>query len=187
MKFFFLRLLARLYRRTYVLLNACVPLRDLCTLCSDGATVDTYNGNSIAFRTVIQLDGDVFTMICRSGDTEALWSAHIVKVTNLLEHISDQLNGVVRVLTWPLGVAMFVIFALCWRPDSAFSIWGFGEWFHLFLVNVLIPTGFAFLGQIPFLRSAVGKALLKTIPISRGIQGRRGHFEALEEATGDQI
>ena len=81
---------------------------------------------------------------------------------------------------------MFGIFAVCWLPESTFSEWGFSDWIHLVLVNVLIPTGFAFLGQIPFLRSAVGKALLRTIPIGRGLQGRRGHFEALEEAASEQ-
>lgn len=186
MRGFFFRLLVRLCRRTYVLLNACVPLRELRTLFFDGATVDTYDGNSIAFRTVVQLDGDVFTMIAPSGDTEALWSAHSAKVTKFLEHLSDQINGVVRVLTWPLSIAIFCVLALCWRPDLSFSVWGFDEWLHLFVINVLVPTGFAFLGRIPHLRSAVGKAFLRTIPVWRGLQSRHGHIEAFEQAAGKQ-
>ena len=180
---FLIRLLIRPYRRVFVLLDACVPLRELCSLLSDGATVDTYNGDSIAFRTVIQLDGDVFTMIARCGDTEALWSSHTAKVTNLLANISEQLNGVVRVLTWPVGVGMFGIFALSWWPDSSLSKWGVDEWSHLLLINVLIPMGFALLGQVPLLRMVVGKALLRTISIWLGLQGRRGRIEALEAAA----
>ena len=183
---FLLHFLTSFYRRAFVLLNACIPLRELCSLLSDGATVDTYNGNSIAFRTVIQLDGDLFTMIARSGDSEVLWNAHTARVTNLLAHISDQLNGVVRVLTWPVGVAMFGIVALSWWPESSFSMWGVKEWSHLLLINVLIPVGLAFLGQIPLLRRAAGKALLRTIPIWLGLQGRRGRIEALEAAAREQ-
>lgn len=183
---FFLRLLAKSYRRVFVLLNACVPLRELCSLLSDGATVDTYNGDSIAFRTVIQLDGDIFTIIALRGNTVALWAVHVSKVSKLLAHISNQLNGFVRVLAWPAGVALFVILALCWRPDSSFPMWGVKEWIHLLTINVLMPVGFAFLGQIPLLRSAVGKALVKAIPIWLGLHGRRGRIEALEAAVGEQ-
>ena len=183
---FLRRLLTKSYRRVFVLLNARVPLRELCSLLSDGATVDTYNGNSIAYRTVIQLDGDVFTLIARSGNTEALWATHSAKVTKVLAHISNQLNGVVRVLAWPAGVAMFVILALCWRPETSFSMWGLDEWFHLLVVNVLAPIGVALLGQIPLLRTAVGKALLKAIPIWLGLHGRLGRIEALEAAVSEQ-
>ena len=183
---FFLGLLTRSYRRIYVSLDACVPLRDLCTLLPDGATVETYDGNSIAFRTVIQLDGNVFTMVARSGDTEALWSEHASKVTKLLAHIADQINCVVRVITWPAGVALFGTFALCWRPDSSYSIWGVDEWLHLLLINILIPMSFSFLGQIPLVKSAVGKALLKTIPIWLGLQDRRNRIAALEAAASER-
>lgn len=183
---FFLHLLTKFYRRVFVLLNACVPLRELCSLLSDGATVDTYNGNSIAFRTVIQLDGDVFTMVVRSSNTKALWTIHSSKVNKLLAHIANQLDGAVRVLAWPAGVASFVILALCWRPEPSFSMWGVGEWSHLLMINVLVPMAVSFLGQIPLLRTAVGKALLKALPIWLGLHGRRRRIEALEEAVSEQ-
>lgn len=182
----FLKLLTHFYRSIFVRLNACVPLRELCSLLLDGATVDTYKGNQIAFRTVIQLDGDVFTMISRSDNTQALWVTHVAKVTNLLAHISNQLNGAIRMLTWQVGVAMFIILALCWRPDSALLMWRIDEWIHLVIINLLIPMGFGFLGRMPLLRRAIGKVFLRSIPIWLGFHGRRDRIEALQAAASEQ-
>jgi len=174
---------ARLYRRAFVLISNCLPLRELCSLLSDGAIVDTYKGNSLVIRTVIQVDGDVFTIVARADGTQALWSAHADSVNKLLARISAQLGGVARLVTWPLGVGMFTVLALWGKPGSPFSAWGFDEWCHLFLINVAIPAGFTFLGHIHPLRRVIGRALLRTMPTWLGLHGRRDRIEALQSAA----
>lgn len=179
--------LIQLYRRAFVLLNKRLPLRDLCSLVADGATVDTYSENSLVFRTVIQLDGDVFTIVTRSGSTKGLWSEHAEKVRSLLTRISSQLNGVVRLVTWPIGVGMFAVLALWGKPVLSISAWGVDEWVHLFVINILIPMGFTFLGKMPFLRRAIGRLLVRTLPTWLGLHGRRERIEALQSAAKGQV
>ena len=175
--------LVQLYRCAFVLINNCLPLRELCSLLSDGATVDTYKGNSLVIRTVIQVDGDVFTIVAQADGTQALWSAHADRVNKLLARISAQLSGVARLVTWPLGVGMFTVLALWGKPDSPFAVWGFDEWCHLFLINVVIPAGITFLGHIHPLRRVIGRALLRAMPTWLGLHGRRDRIEALQSAA----
>lgn len=184
---FFTHFLIRLYQRAFVLLNNRLPLRELCSLVTDGATVDTYSENSLVFRTVIQLDGDVFTIVVRSDSTQALWSVHADNVTSLLTRISSQLNGVVRLLTWPVGVGVFAVLALWGKPISSISVWGFDEWVHLVIINILIPLGVTFLGHMPPLRRAIGRALVRTLPTWLGLHGRRERIEALQSAARGQV
>ena len=178
---FLARALIPVYRHSIILLSTFAPLRDLCSLLSGGATVDTYSDDSIVFRTVIQIDGDVLTIVADSDGAEALWDAHAQDVVKLLDRIADQLNGVMRWLTRWLGIAAFGVLALYWGPDASFSTWGFNDWLHLFVINFSMPLGLAALVQVPVLRRAIGGALLRTLPWL-GLHHRRDRMEAVQAA-----
>ena len=173
-----------LYRRSIVLLSACAPFRDLCSLMSGGATVDTHNGKSIAFRTVIQVDGDVLTMVAHCDGTEALWETHAEGVAKVLARMSDQLHGVGRWLTGWAGIATFAVLALCWRPDAPFSAWVLEDWLHLFVINFSMPISLAALARVPVVRRAIGTVLLHLVPWL-GLHDRRGRIEAVQSAGND--
>ena len=169
-----------LYRRSIVLLSTWAPLNEFCSLLSGGATVDTCNGNSIVFRTVIQIDGDVFTIVADSDGTRSLWDAHAESVAKSLAHISDQLDGIVRRLTLWVGIGVFGVLAWCWRPDPSFPVWGLDDWLHLFMINILMPMVLVVLGRVPVVKRAVGGAFLRTIPAWLGLHERRGRIEVVE-------
>ena len=173
-----------LYRRSIVLLSACAPFRDLCSLLSGGVTIDTHNGNSIAFRTVIQVDGDVLTIVARCDGAEALWEAHAEGVAKVLARMSDQLHGVVRWLTGLAGVATFAVLALCWWPAAPFSRWVLEDWLHLFVINFSIPISVGALAKMPVVRRAIGTALLHAVPWL-GLHDYRGRIEAVQAAGND--
>lgn len=178
---FLTRALIRIYKHSIVLLSQCAPLRDLRSLLSGGATVDTHNGNSIVFRTVIQVDGDVLTIVADSDGTEGLWDTHAENVVKMLARVADQLDGIVRWLTCWVGIGAFGVLALYWGPDASFSVWGFDDWLHLFVINFSTPLGLAALVQVPVVRRAIGGALLRTIPWI-ALHDRRDRIEAVRAA-----
>ena len=179
---FFTCALFRIYRHSIFLVSTCAPLRDLCSLLSGGATIDTHNGDSIVLRTVIQVDGDVLTIVADSDGTEALWDAHAKSVVKLLARISDQLNGIARWLTfWVVGIGTFGVLALCWGPNASYSEWGLDDWLHLFIVNFSMPMGLTALAQAPVIRRAIVGALLRTIPWL-ALHDRRDRIEAVQAA-----
>ena len=163
------------------------PLRDLCLLAVDGATVDTYHDGKLALRTIIQLDGDLLTFVTPTAVDRAVRSAHSAEVTTLLTRIAAQVHGVAHIVTWPLGLAIFGILYVSLPPLFPLQVWDSDDWIRILVFNVGLPSIISTLGHVPLTRRLLGKGLLKTLRFWLRAHSRWSRVQALVAATRTPI
>lgn len=159
------------------------PLRDLCLLAVDGATVDTYHNDKLALRTIIQLDGDILTFVTPTAVERSVRSAHSAEVKTLLTRIAAQVRGVAHVVTWPLGLVTFGILYVSSPPLFPLQAWNSDDWIRILLFNVGSPSIIGALGHVPLTRRLLGMGLLKTIRFWLRAHSRWSRVQALVAAT----
>ena len=87
-----------------------LPLRELSDLLVGGTIVETCIEKQPVLRTIIQLDGVVMTFVVPlDSPDESVYKKHWGKVENRLVTIAEQLNGVVRLVTWRFGLLIILI------------------------------------------------------------------------------
>ena len=162
---------------------AFLPLRDLCLLAVDGATVDTYHDGKVALRTIIQLDGDLLTFVTPTAVDRAVRSAHSAEVKTLFTRIAAQVRGLAHVVTWPLGLAIFGILYVSSPPLFPLQVWDPDDWIRILVFNVGLPSIIGALGHVPLTRRLLGKGLLKTIRFWLRAHSRWSRVQAVLAAT----
>ena len=141
-----------------------LPLRELFDLWVGGTIVETCIDKKPVLRTIIQLDGDVMTFVASSVlPDESIYKKHWEKVGNRLVTIAEQLNGVVRLVTWRFGLLIILICVghTLWEnsPDTS----KMGDWVLNVALSALPGLLIGAVGHIPLLHKLLGKLILKTI------------------------
>ena len=150
----------------------------------DGTTVDSYVDGKLVLRTIIQLDGDIMTFVAPLEPSgQIIHNKHWKRVECRLATISDQLNGMVRLVTWPIGLAFFVIMAVCTLREFSSHTWGTANWIFYVALNVIVPFCLGAIGYVPLVRKTVGKLFLRTIRHWLGQHNLHARVDALLDAT----
>ena len=141
-----------------------LPLRELSDLLVGGTIVETCIEKHPVLRTIIQLDGDVMTFVVPlDSPDESVYKKHWEKVENRLVTIAEQLNGVVRLVTWRIGLVTILIFVghTLWEnsPDTS----KMGDWVFNVALSALPGLLIGALGHISLGHRLLGKIFLKTI------------------------
>ena len=178
------RILVGLYWRVSRLPTRLLPLHELCNLFVDGTTVDSYADEKLVLRTVIQLDGDIMTFVMPlEPSSQIIHNKHWKRVGNRLATISNQLNGMVRLVTWPIGLSFFVITAAFTFREFSPHTWGKGDWIFYVAVNVILPLFIGAIGHVSLVRNMIGKLFIKTVRRWLGQHNRHARIDALLDAT----
>ena len=129
--------------------------------------MDTFVGEKLAVRTLVQLDGDVFTFVTPfSGNTAALHAVHEQhwkRVERTLKKIYGQIKHVVQYATWTAAFLSFVIISVPTLQGISFDDWDTNIWITYGLVNVILPVAIGTVGHIGFLRRLVTPVILKLL------------------------
>ena len=177
------RILVSLYWRASRLPARLLPLHELCNLFVDGTTVDSYVDEKLVLRTIIQLDGDIMTFVTPLEPSgQIIHNKHWKRVEYRLATISNQLNGMVRLVTWPIGLIFFVITAAFTLRESSLQTWGKGDWIFYVAVNLIPPLFIGAIGHVSLVRKAIGKLFLRTIRHWLSQHNRHARIDALLNA-----
>ena len=141
-----------------------LPLRELSDLLVGGTIVETCIEKQPVLRTIIQLDGDVMTFVVPlDSPDESVYKKHWGKVENRLVTIAEQLNGVVRLVTWRFGLLIILISVGHTLCESSQDTSAMGDWVLNVAPSVLPGLLIGAVGHIPLLHKLLGKLILKTI------------------------
>ena len=141
-----------------------LPLRELPDLWVGGTIVETCIEKEPVLRTIIQLDGDVMTFVVPlDSPDELVYKKHWEKVEHRLVTIAEQLNGVVRLATWQIGLLVFLICVshTLWENFSDTS--KMGDWVFNVTLSALPGLLIGALGHTSLGHRLLGKIFLKTI------------------------
>ena len=138
-------------------------LRELSNLLMGGTIVETrIDKEPPVLRTIIQLDGDIMTFVASSASLdESICKRHWDSVEYRLGIIAEQLSGVVRLVTWSIGVMIFLVLVgpmLSKYPTEEKEI---GAWVLHILSNALPSLLIGLIGHIPLICKILGRFLLK--------------------------
>lgn len=132
-----------------------------------GLRVDSIVDGKVVMRTLVQLDGDVFTFVTPGNAIAApareTSEQHWKEVQCKLKRVSAQLNRVVRSLTWGTAVVVFVIIALSTLRDVSPHSWDAKLWTLHLLANVVVPVAIGSIAHVGFIRRLLAPVLTKVI------------------------
>ena len=149
--------------------------------------MDSFVDEKLAARTLVQLDGDVFTFVtpfsANTGASHAAHEQHWKEVERTLKKISAQLKLIVHSVTWTAAFLSFVIISVSTLRDLSFDGWDTNTWIVYLPVNVILPIAIGTAGHIGFFRRLLMPLFLKVLRF--WIRQHAGHarIEALLSAT----
>ena len=149
------------------LIDNLLPFQELCLIATVGLRVDSIVDGKVVMRTIVQLDGDVFTFVtpCNAIAAPARETSeqHWKEVQCKLKRVSAQLNRVIRSLTWGTAVVVFVIIAFSTLRDVSPYSWDAKMWALHLLANVVVPVAIGSIAHIGFIRRLIAPVFTKVI------------------------
>ena len=129
--------------------------------------MDSFVGNKLAARTLVQLDGDVLTFVTPFTYTmepcHAIHAQHWKEVDRALGKISSQLKFIVHTVTWSGAFLTFAIMSVSTLRDLSFHDWDTNTWAINVLANVVLPVAIGTTGHLGYLRKLLAPLFLKVL------------------------
>ena len=145
--------------------------------------MDSFVDGKVAVRTLVQLDGDVFTFVTptsnMTGFVHAIHEQHWKDVELTLKIISNQLKYVVHSVTWSVAFLSFSIISISTLRDVSLHSWDINTWIFSVLANVILPIAIGTLGYISFLRRMLAPLFLRVLRFWIRQHAKRARIEAL--------
>ena len=99
------------------------------------------NNKNYWFRTTIQLDGDIISIVPKSNpedsDYQEIFQTAYIKHQKKLRHFVSQLDGI-RIIAWMTGTIISAIAAICSWKFGPSEIWGYAfGWVYLILWPII--------------------------------------------------